>query len=64
MHSPCTPVTLQLEELCNGSSGVMGNIWFEIGGYSFPERNWYDFAETITGWWVAALIEVYRSRDK
>ena len=42
----------------------MGNIWFELGEHTFPEKNWYDFAETITGWWVAALIELYRSNGK
>ncbi len=64
MNSALTSVTLQLEKLYNGGSGVMGNIWFEMDGCSFPEKNWNDFAETITGWWIDQLIEVFRSNGK
>jgi hypothetical protein len=65
MTSSITPVLLKLEQLTNDtSSGVMGNIWLVADDYIFPEAHWSDFAEIITGWWIIALIDLYRSNGK
>lgn len=64
MNSGLISINLQLEELYYSDSGVMGNIWFEMDGYSFPARGWNDFAETITSWWVQELIDAFRSNNK
>jgi len=35
--------------------GVMGKLWIEIDGMSFPDEGWFDFVLVILAWWLEAL---------
>jgi hypothetical protein len=38
-----------------GHGLVTGVIFFDLGTFQFPEREWNDAAVVIVGWWLAAL---------
>jgi hypothetical protein len=40
-----------------GGGTVVGKIWVEIDGASFPGEGWFDFVPVILVWWLEALRE-------
>lgn len=41
----------------NGHGLVTGVIFFDLGTFQFPEREWNDAVVVIVGWWLAALVD-------
>jgi len=42
---------------------ITGVIHLDFGGVCFPEQGWDDFAVVICGWWLEALIALYREES-
>lgn len=40
----------------NKSGKIMGNIYFDVDGQFYPEKNWSDFLQIVLGWWVNDFI--------
>ncbi len=36
----------------SASGSIDGNIFFDVGGYCFPEENWFDYPSTLLVWWM------------
>ncbi|KEQ18658.1 hypothetical protein [Endozoicomonas numazuensis] len=53
-------VQLKSESLSKSdfSGEITGVIFFSLGSFQFPEQGWDDFAVTIMGWWLRALIDL------
>lgn len=45
------PETMSL----NGSSLVLGTVYFDFDGVVFPAANWDDFLDVTARWWVEAV---------
>lgn len=53
-------VHLPLETYISEEGGVKttGDIYIELDGYFFPEKDWYDFGENLLSWWTEEFIEL------
>jgi len=40
------------------SQAITGVIFFDLGGYQFPEKGWNDFIVVVLSWWLAALENI------
>src|SRR5215831_16891236 len=40
---------------------ITGEIWLQVGDFSFPAQSWSDFPVIILSWWLDALM-LLRSR--
>lgn len=45
-------------EMSKTSGNIVGEIYFNIDGKVFPDRNWSDFVVIILTWWIEAVSKV------
>jgi hypothetical protein len=51
-------VTLQIDSNSieqSRNKTITGSIYFDFGGYKFPEIGWNDFVVVVINWWLTAL---------
>lgn len=41
---------------------ITGEIWLDVAGFEFPEKNWSDFPIIILDWWLDALFELWSEK--
>jgi hypothetical protein len=53
-----------LEQSRSASRSITGVLYFDFGGFAFPDERWNDFAVVITSWWLEALEKLDRGIEQ
>ncbi len=58
-------VHLPLETYISRNSEVktIGDVYIELDGYFFPEKNWYDFGENLLSWWTEEFTKLLNGEE-
>jgi hypothetical protein len=47
----------------DGRVKTIGDIYIELDGYFFPEKNWYDFGENLLSWWTEEFTKLLNREE-